>query len=102
MISEKKSMSKTLVDVTEGYRQFLIPKIGGAAADKKAQKAKTKTVVFQVLFPRMGQPNASHKANQALLAKIPIQGFLETYDGGTSKDIEALKAQGRVLCTQNH
>jgi len=85
-------MSKTLADAIEGYWQSLIPKIGEAAATKKVQKVKT--VCSQVLFPRMGQPNTSRKDNQALLAKIPIHEFLETYDAGVREDTEALKAQG--------
>lgn len=85
-------MSKTLADALEGYWQSLIPEIGEAAATKKVQKVKT--VCSQVLYPRMGQPNTSRKANQALLTKIPIHGFLETYDAGVRDDIDGLKAQG--------
>lgn len=85
-------MSKSLADALKGYWQNLIPKIGEEAADKKAQKAKT--VVFQIFYPRIGQPNTSRKANQALLAKIPLHEFLETYDAVILEDIEVLKAQG--------
>ncbi|MFM1843446.1 MAG: hypothetical protein RLZZ490_2189, partial [Cyanobacteriota bacterium] len=82
----------TLGDAIERYRQSLIAEIGEEAATKKAQKLRT--VCFQVLYPRMGQPNTSRKANQALLAKIPIHGFIEAYDAGVLGDIEILKAQG--------
>ncbi|MEB3311063.1 MAG: site-specific integrase [Snowella sp.] len=82
----------SLYDVIESYRQWLIPKIGEAAANKKILKLKT--LLFQILYPRMGQPNHSRKDNQALLSKIPVHGFIETYDAGIRNDIETLKTQG--------
>lgn len=82
----------TLHDAVEHYRLSLRDKFGEETATKKAQKLKT--VIFQILYPRMGNTNTSRKANYALLVQIPIHRFIETYDAGILEDIESLKVKG--------
>ena len=82
----------SLGDFIERYRKYLTLKIGESAADKKILKLKT--VIFQILYPRMGQPNTSRKSNQALLAKIPIIVLLKPMTAVFLKILILFKPKG--------
>ena len=85
-------LSVTLQDVLERYADSLFALLGSVeAAQKKVQKLKT--VLFQVLYAVMGQPNQSRKQNRALLARISVAGFIESYDALVIEQIGKLKAE---------
>ncbi len=82
----------TLQNVLERYGESLLTHLGSVeAAQKKVQKLKT--VLFQVLYAVMGQPNQSRKNNQAFLARISVAGFIETYYSLVIENIEKRKAE---------
>ena len=81
----------TLQNVLERYAESLLVHLGSVeATQKKVQKLKT--VLFQVLYAVMGQPNQSRKNNQAFLARISVAGFIETHDPLVIENIEKRKA----------
>lgn len=82
----------TLQNVLERYAESLLVHLGSVeATQKKVQKLKT--VLFQVLYAVMGQPNQSRKNNQAFLARISVAGFIETHDPLVIENIEKRKAE---------
>lgn len=85
-------LSFTLQDVLERYADSLLALLDSVeAAQKKVQKLKT--VLFQVLYAVMGQPNHSRKQNQAFLARISAAGFIESYDALVIEQIGKRKAE---------
>ena len=85
-------LSFTLKDVLERYADSLLALLDSVeAAQKKVQKLKT--VLFQVLYAVMGQPNHSRKQNQAFLARISAAGFIESYDALVIEQIGKRKAE---------
>jgi len=81
-----------LFDWLNQYQEDLITKIGSDAAIKKIQKLRT--VIFQVFYPLLGQPNHSRNKNNELLKRITVQGLIETYKQPVFDEIQKLKEQG--------
>ena len=81
-----------LYDWLNQYQEDLITKIGYDAAVKKIQKLRT--VIFQVFYPLLGQPNHSRNKNNELLKRITVQGLIETYKQLVFDEIQKLKEQG--------
>ena len=81
-----------LFDWLNQYQEDLITKIGYDGAIKKIQKLRT--VIFQVFYPLLGQPNHSRNKNNELLKRITVQGLIETYKQPVFDEIQKLKERG--------